>query len=180
VKWLRFAGKPTLATLKALATETEPPQVSSPAVAQIQRQRTRGTALPDDEALTWFRICERRYSLRNRSKVADTNAREQTLAAATAHFEEMFKAASTVTEFTRLLHLYYGLAKAGTAITAAHSPDPWSFSSHGLKLHDRTKPLAEMTIAPDKDDGSQKNGGSRGSPLRLAARPNPSVRRVRL
>lgn len=115
--------------------------------------------MPDDETLTWFRICERRHSLRNRSEVADTNAREQTFAAAMAQFGEMFKVASTVTEFTRPLHLYYGLAQAGMAITAVHSPDPWSFSSHGLKLHDRTKPLAEMTIAPDKEDGSQKNGG---------------------
>jgi hypothetical protein len=40
-KWLRFTGKPAPATLKALATETEPPQVSSLVVAQIQWQRTR-------------------------------------------------------------------------------------------------------------------------------------------
>ena len=39
-KWLRFTGKPASATLKALAAETEPPQVSSLVVAQIQWQRT--------------------------------------------------------------------------------------------------------------------------------------------
>ena len=44
-KWLRFTGKPAPATLKALAPETEPPQVSSLVVAQIQWQRTGRAAL---------------------------------------------------------------------------------------------------------------------------------------
>jgi hypothetical protein len=41
-KWLRSTGKRTPATLKALATETEPPQVSGLPVAQIQWHRTTG------------------------------------------------------------------------------------------------------------------------------------------
>ena len=39
-KWLRFADKQAPATLKALAAETEPPQVSGLVVAQIQWQGT--------------------------------------------------------------------------------------------------------------------------------------------
>ncbi len=69
----------------------------------------RGPRLADDETLTWFRICERRYSLRGRSKLTDTSAREQTFDAAMVQFEEMFKAAKTVTEFTRPVQLYYGV-----------------------------------------------------------------------
>jgi hypothetical protein len=98
--------------------------------------------LADDETLTWFRICERRYSLRGRSQLMDTSAREQAFDAAMVQFEEMFKAAKTVTEFTRPVPLYYGLAQAGMAVAAAYSPDPWSFSSHGLKLNNRDSPLA--------------------------------------
>ena len=82
-----------------------------------------------------------------------------------AQFEEMFKAAKTVTEFTRPVQLYYGLAQAGMAITAAYSPDPWSFSSHGLKLNNRTSPLAAMTIVPDGDGGFQKVAAATGSPV---------------
>ena len=122
-------------------------------------------ALPDDGTLTWFRICERRYSQRDRSKLTDTSAREQTFDAAMAQFEEMFKAAKTVTEFTRPVQLYYGLTQAGMAITAAYSPDPWSFSSHGLKLNNRTSPLAAMTIVPDGDGGFQKVAAATGSPV---------------
>ncbi len=72
----------------------------------------KGATLPDDETFTWFRICERRYSLRGRSKLTDTSAREQAFDAAMVQFEEMFKAAGTVTEFTRPVQLYYGLAQA--------------------------------------------------------------------
>ena len=121
--------------------------------------------MPDDETLTWFRICERRYSLRGRSKLTDTAAREQTFDAAMVQFEEMFKAAMTVTEFTRPVQLYYGLAQAGMAIAAAYSPDPWSFSSHGLKLNNRNSPLAAMTIVPDSDGGFQKVAAATGSPV---------------
>jgi hypothetical protein len=39
-KWLRFSGRPALATIQGPATQTEPPQVSGLPVAQIQWQRT--------------------------------------------------------------------------------------------------------------------------------------------
>jgi len=61
--------------------------------------------------------------------------------------------------------LYYGLAQAGMAIAAAYSPDPWSFSSHGLKLNNRNSPLAAMTIVPDGDGGFQKVATATGSPV---------------
>ena len=41
-KWLRFSGRPPPATLQGPATQTEPPQISSLPVAQIQWQRTEG------------------------------------------------------------------------------------------------------------------------------------------
>lgn len=91
----------------------------------------------NDEAMTWFRLNERRSSLHERSKLDETNARKQTFAAAMAQFEEQFSAAKAVTAATRPLNLYYGLAQAGMAIAAAYAPDPWSFSRHGLRLGDR-------------------------------------------
>jgi hypothetical protein len=89
----------------------------------------------DDMSMTWFRLRERRSSLRSRSRLGDSAARRQTFAAAMQQFEEQFTAAKAVTSYTRPLNLYYGLAQAGMAIAAAHSPDPWSFSRHGLIPH---------------------------------------------
>ena len=66
----------------------------------------------DDERLIWFGLRGRRALLRDRSKLNDTNARQQTFAAAMGQFEEQFTAAKMVTEATRPLNLYYGLAQA--------------------------------------------------------------------
>lgn len=118
----------------------------------------------NDESMTWFRLRERRSSLHTRSKVNDTSARKQTFAAAMAQFEEQFTAARVVTAATRPLNLYYGLAQAGMAIAAAHSPDPWSFSRHGLRLGDRNVALAEMMVGPEGDGAFQKVAAATGSP----------------
>ena len=81
-----------------------------------------------------------------------------------AQFEEQCTAAKVVTPFTRPLNLYYGLAQAGMAIAAAHAPDPWSFSRHGLKLPDRNAGLADMQVRPDGDGAFQKVASATGSP----------------
>jgi hypothetical protein len=118
----------------------------------------------NDASMTWFRLRERRSSLHIRSKVNDTSARKQTFTAAMAQFEEQFTAAKGVTAATRSLNLYYGLAQAGMAIAAAHSPDPWSFSRHGLRLGDRNVELAEMMVRPEGDGAFQKVAAATGSP----------------
>jgi len=118
----------------------------------------------DDASMTWFRLRERRSSVHTRSRLNDTNARKQTFAAAMAQFEEQFTAAKVVTAATRPLNLYYGLAQAGMAIAAAHSPDPWSFSRHGLRLGDRNVELAEMMVGPEGDGAFQKVAAATGSP----------------
>jgi hypothetical protein len=102
----------------------------------------------DDVSMTWFRLRERRASLRSRSRLADSAGRRQTFAAAMQQFEEQFAAAKVVTAYTRPLNLYYGLAQAGMAIAAAHAPDPWSFSRHGLTLTDRSGEVATMMVKP--------------------------------
>jgi hypothetical protein len=76
----------------------------------LRRERG-GLALPDDTALTWFGLRGRRASLHTRSKLGETAGRRQTFAAAMAQFEEQFTAARVVTEATRPLNLYYGLAQ---------------------------------------------------------------------
>jgi len=119
----------------------------------------------NDEAMTWFRLHERRSSLHERSKLGETNARKQTFAAAMTQFEEQFAAAKAVTAATRPLNLYYGLAQAGMAIAAAHAPDPWSFSRHGLRLGDRNPELADMLVGPEGEGGFQKVAAATGSPL---------------
>jgi YaaC-like Protein len=119
----------------------------------------------NDEAMTWFRLHERRSSLHERSKLDDTNGRRQTFAAAMTQFEEQFTAAKAVTAATRPLNLYYGLAQAGMAIAAAHAPDPWSFSRHGLRLGDRNPELADMLVGPEGQGGFQKVATATGSPL---------------
>jgi hypothetical protein len=121
----------------------------------------------DDERLIWFGLRGRRSVLRDRSKLNETNARQQTFAAAMGQFEEQFTAARVVTDATRPLNLYYGLAQAGMAIAAAHADDPWSFSRHGLRLTNWGGELADMIVAPEGDGGFQKVASATGSQLLL-------------
>ena len=99
---------------------------------------------------------ERRSSLHSRSRLSESAARRQTFAAAMQQFEEQFTAAQVVTSYTRPLNLYYGLAQAGMAIAAARSPDPCSFSRHGLSLVERSGDLATMTVRLEGEGGFQK------------------------
>lgn len=115
--------------------------------------------------MIWFALRGRRGSLRERSKLVMTSARQQTFAAAMGQFEEQFTAAKVVTEATRPLNLYYGLAQAGMAIAAAHADDPWSFRRHGLQLTNRESQLADMIITPEGEGGFQKVATATGSPL---------------
>jgi hypothetical protein len=124
--------------------------------------------LLDDVTMTWFGLRARRFSLPARSKLSETNARAQTFAAAMTQFEEQYSAAKVVTEFTRPLNLYYGLAQAGMAIAAAHAPDPWSFSRHGLRLGNRNAELTDMTIGPEGEGGFQRVAAAVGSPVLTA------------
>jgi hypothetical protein len=117
----------------------------------------------DDVSMTWFRLRERRSSLRSRSRVGDSAGRRQTFAAAMQQFEEQFTAAKVVTAYTRPLNLYYGLAQAGMAIAAAQAPDPWSFSRHGLTLTDRSGDLAAMMVRHEGEGGFQKIAAATGS-----------------
>jgi hypothetical protein len=128
----------------------------------------------DETTLIWFGLRARRSVLHTRSKLSETQGRQQTFAAAMGQFEEQFTAAKVVTEATRPLNLYYGLAQAGMAIAAAHADNPWSFSRHGLRLTNRDGELADMTIAPEGDGGFQKVATATGSrlitgPVRLGA-----------
>jgi hypothetical protein len=119
----------------------------------------------DDERLIWFGLRGRRAVLRDRSKLNETAARQQTFAAAMGQFEEQFTAANVVTDATRPLNLYYGLAQAGMAIAAAYADDPWRFSRHGLRLTNWGGELADMLVAPEGDGGFQKVGTATGSQL---------------
>jgi hypothetical protein len=122
-------------------------------------------ALLDDMTMIWFGLRARRANLHTLSKLSETAGRKQTFAAAMAQFEEQFTAAKVVTEFTRPLNLYYGLAQAGMAIAAAHAANPWSFSRHGLRLTNREDELADMTVGPEGEGGFQKVATATGSPL---------------
>ncbi len=119
----------------------------------------------DDMSMTWFGLRERRSSLRSRSRLGDSAGRRQTFAAVMQQFEEQFTAAKVVTSYTRPLNLYYGLAQVGMAIAAAHSPDPWSFSRHGLILTDRSGELAAMAVKLEGEGGFQKVAAVTGSPV---------------
>jgi hypothetical protein len=118
--------------------------------------RAGGGALLDEATMMWFRLRARRAGLPPTTKLSETTGRKQTFAAAMAQFEEQFTAAKVVTDFTRPVNLYYGLAQAGMAISAAHAPDPWSFSRHGLRLTNREGELANMTVVPEGEGGFQK------------------------
>lgn len=123
----------------------------------------------DETAMIWFELRARRASLPKHSKLSDTAGRRQTFAAAMAQFEEQFTAAKVVTEFTRPVNLYYGLAQAGLAIAAAHADNPWSFSRHGLRLAGHPVKFADiklagMTVGPEGDGGFQKVATATGSP----------------
>jgi hypothetical protein len=118
----------------------------------------------DETSLLWFALRERRSSLVPHTKLAETAARRQTFAAAMAQFEEQMTAAKVVTPATRPLNLYYALAQAGMAIAAAHAPDPWSFSRHGLKLVDTSPDLADIQVAPEGDGAFQRVAAARASP----------------
>jgi YaaC-like Protein len=117
----------------------------------------------DDLSMTWFNLRERRSSLAARSKLAETAARRQTFAAAMTQFEEQMTAAKVVTPATRPLNLYYGLAQAGMAIAAAHAPDPWSFSRHGLKLGDTNADLTDIQVTPEGEGAFQRVAAATGS-----------------
>jgi hypothetical protein len=108
-------------------------------------------------AMTWFGLRARRARPPTRSKLSDSDDRRPTFAAAMAQFEEQFTAAKVVTEFTRPLNLYYGLAQAGLVIAAAHAADPWTIHSHGLRLANHEGKLADMTVGPPK--GVRPDGG---------------------
>lgn len=117
----------------------------------------------NDESMNWFRLRERRSSLKTQTKLSRTAARRQTFAAAMGQFEEQFTAAKVVTAATRPLNLYYGLCQAGMAIAAAHADDPWSFGSHGLQLTDREGDFIDMKVRPEGDGGFQKVATATGS-----------------
>ena len=118
----------------------------------------------DDTSMIWFRLRERRSSLRTKSKVDATAARRQTFAAAMAQFEEQFTAARTVTSATRPINLYYGLQAAGTAVAAAHADDPWTSTGHGLHLMERHESLADMMVKPAGSGAFQTVAAATGSP----------------
>lgn len=118
----------------------------------------------DDTSMNWFRLRERRSSLRAHSKLSLTAGRRQTFAAAMGQFEEQFTAAKVVTAATRPLNLYYGFCQAGMAIAAAHADDAWNFSSHGLHLVDREAEFIDMMVRPEGDGGFQRVAAATGSP----------------
>lgn len=119
----------------------------------------------DETSMIWFALRERRTSLVERSRLKDSSARRQTFVAAMAQFEEQMEAAKVVTPATRPLNLYYGLAQAGMAIAAAHAPEPWGFSRHGLKIVDTRPELAEIQVAPEGEGAFQRVASATGSAL---------------
>jgi len=118
----------------------------------------------DDMAMIWFALRERRGSLEARSLLGESTTRRQTFAAAMAQFEEQMTAAKIVSPATRPLNLYYGLAQAGMAIAAAHAPEPWGFSSHGLKLVDTKPELPDIQVRTEGNGAFQKVASATGSP----------------
>jgi hypothetical protein len=118
----------------------------------------------DDTAMIWFALRERRASLEARSRLGESAGRRQTFAAAMAQFEEQMTAAKVVSPATRPLNLYYGLAQAGMAIAAARAPDPWSFSSHGLKLVDTAPQVSDIQVRTEGTGAFQKVAAATGSP----------------
>ncbi len=90
--------------------------------------------MPDEAALMWARLRERRLSLQNGPLLKDSSSRRNSLGAALTQFEEQMTAAGVVSAVTRPINLYYALVQAGLAISATHTPESYSFSSHGLKI----------------------------------------------
>lgn len=134
-----------------------------PTLRQRPRKYHLGDMVIDDTSMIWFALRDRRTSLVEKSRLKDSKVRQQTFVAAMAQFEEQIGAAKVVTPATRPLNLYYGLAQAGMAIAAAHGPDQWSFSRHGLKLVDAQPDFMDIQVAPEGDGAFQRVASSTGS-----------------
>jgi hypothetical protein len=114
--------------------------------------------------MMWLKLRERRGSIHNRAPLLKSSAsRRKTFAAAMQQFEEQMTAAKIVTPATRPLNIYYGMAQAGMAIAAARTPDPWSFSSHGLGLSDMSPGLTEICVQPNGKGAFQVVASATGS-----------------
>ncbi|WP_369192421.1 YaaC family protein [Streptomyces sp. R08] len=117
----------------------------------------------DDAPDLRFALRYRRTSLVEKTLLKDSSARRKSFSAALQQFEEQMEAAKIVTSATRPINLYYGLVQAGLAITAAHTPEKWSFSKHGLKVLDMRPNLPGVTIGPDGDGAFQFVARATGS-----------------
>lgn len=112
----------------------------------------------------WFALRERRTSLQEVTKLHESSSRRKGFAAAMRQFEEQMTAAKVVTAATRPLNLYYALVQAGHAIQAAHAPNPWNFSRHGLTLDNTKSELPTIIVRPDTEGAFQAVARTTGSP----------------
>lgn len=74
-------------------------------------------------------------------------------------------ASAAVGSASRPITLYYATVQAGLAVAAAHKTDPWSFSSHGLKLHNPRSSVADISVGPEGVGAFQFVAQATGSPV---------------
>ncbi|MGV4983174.1 YaaC family protein [Streptomyces sp. NRAIS4] len=101
--------------------------------------------------------------MQDETKLKDSASRRKTFAAALQQFEEQMTAAKVVSAATRPINLYYGLAQAGLAITAAHAAGTWTFSRHGLKVVDMEPGIPDVAVRPDGQGAFQAVSDATGS-----------------
>ena len=119
----------------------------------------------DETSMMWLRLRARRSSIQEWSSLRESSSRRKTFAAAMQQFEEQMTAAEVVTPATSPLKLYYGLTQAGLAIAAAHAPNPWSFSRHGLKFELIQTKLQDACVRADDHGAFQVIESATGSPM---------------
>ena len=93
----------------------------------------------------------RRANLIGKTRLQESSSRRGAFSAAMTQYEELMKAAAVMGPASKAIALFYATSQAGMAIAAAHKADPWSFSSHGLKLVGVKGDIADIPIAPDGD-----------------------------
>lgn len=113
---------------------------------------------------------DRRTSAVEKTLLKESAARRDTFAAAMEQFEELMRAAASVSPHARPIPLYYAMAQAGLGIAAAHKPNPWGFSRHGLQVSDVSpNGLSSVKVSPEGIGGFQVVSEPAGSLLMTQA-----------
>lgn len=118
-----------------------------------------------DHVLIRHGLRRRRTSLASSTLLSSSASRRGAFSAAMQQFEDLLAASAAVGSASRPITLYYATVQAGLAVAAAHKTDPWSFSRHGLKLHNPRTPVADIVVGPEGAGAFQFVAQATGSPV---------------